>query len=149
MPYKISKPVGDARVTNTGFIIPDGCYIVLEMTEENMKQILNVRDKGGYLVEKTDLPEGHYFSDGRRVEKRSLQRWGYARREGRAELPRLEYIDDEPITERTPDQAPVEVPRDEVAGDVALLRAKLDAKGIEYSKHMNARTLEAKLRQGA
>jgi hypothetical protein len=94
MNYLISKKKGDARITTCGVIIPDGFFVVMGLSFDNERQLKHVRGFG-YNVTPTDLPEGHYAPDGRRVDKWSIRRWAY-------ENGQLEYLDEAPIDGAVP-----------------------------------------------
>jgi len=133
--YLITKPKGDARITTCGLIIPDNHYVVMEMNFNNMKQIEQLR-KFGYLVEETTLAEGTYTPDGRRVDKYSLRDFYH-------DGGKLIFLDDGPDVQ--PEREEPVVVKDQVKDDIALLRAKLDAKGIKYRKDAKAEALAKKL----
>lgn len=72
MNYLVRKKTHDARYTTCGLYIPDGFFVVMGMTFDNQDQLKNLRSFG-YIVESTDLPEGHYSPDGLRVDKWSIR----------------------------------------------------------------------------
>ena len=72
MNYLVRKAVHDSRFTTCGLYIPDGFFVVLGMTFDNQEQLKNLRSFG-YIVESTELPEGHYSPDGLRVDKWSIR----------------------------------------------------------------------------
>lgn len=134
--YKISKRAHDARTHTCGLWIMDGYVLVVGLSFDNMKQIENIR-KFGYLVEETEEPQGCYREDGRKVVYDSIHRFCTG-------LGPLEFEDGGEIESNPPEEI-VKKQTDTVQNDLALLRAKLDAKGVEYSKHEKGSSLLKKL----
>lgn len=124
--YLIKKKRGDARLTTCGVIIPDGFYVVMNMTFENQRQIQNIK-KFGYEVTETDLPEGTYTPDGRRVDK-----WS-ARDHFLSRTP-LKYLDTEPAG-----------PPENEKTEVQQLRDELESKGIKVRADAKLETLQKRL----
>lgn len=71
MNYLIRKHHHDSRLITCGIVIPDGFFVVTQMSFDNQRQLENIRNFG-YIVESTELPEGHYTPDGLRVDKYSI-----------------------------------------------------------------------------
>jgi hypothetical protein len=93
MNYLISKDQkGDARKGICGVLIPDGFFVVVEYTEENQQQLMNIRrlPSTTYSVTKTTLPVGHYAPNGCRVTLESVWNWQLHGND-------LDYVDGEPL----------------------------------------------------
>lgn len=121
MNYLVSKPKDDSRITVCGFIIPNGFFVVMGLTFENQRQLKNVRSFG-YDVTPTDLPEGTYTPQGRRVDKWSVRDWALGQGD-------LVYLDGP-----APEDPMEALRRDEIRPpDVSLRPAHMDIEEVELS----------------
>lgn len=130
MPYKLFKKVPDSRINLCGLPFPNGFYHVIERTEENQRQLDNIKQHG-YAVEFCELKPGIYTDDGREVDADSLHDFIYyggplVFKDGKKPMP--EHAD--------------------MASESLLnsLRGQCTAKGIKFREDAKATTLEKKLR---